>query len=76
MGQITIEIPQRIKRTFRISDKKFAKQILSELERETEQENSNTNDDGVLGMWSDRKESAQEIARKLRQGWDRSKRNG
>jgi hypothetical protein len=76
MGQITIEIPQRIKRTFRIKDKDFAKQILSELERETIQESSDANDDDVLGMWSDRKESAQEIAKKLRNGWDRSKRNG
>ena len=78
MGQITIEIPQNISRTFRIqaSDDSI-KQILSELEKLAGSENSSmTNEpDEVLGIWADREESADEIARKLRRSWDRTAKN-
>ncbi|MDQ2747084.1 MAG: hypothetical protein M3T96_07490 [Acidobacteriota bacterium] len=32
MGQITIEVPQRIKRRYRISDKDFVQKLLKELD--------------------------------------------
>ena len=33
MGQITIEVPQRIKRNYRITDRDFAEKFLSDLEK-------------------------------------------
>lgn len=32
MGQITIEVPQRIKRSYRITDRKYAQKLLADLE--------------------------------------------
>lgn len=75
MGQITIEIPQRISRNYRIVSEDSANEVLSKLERLVEEENK-IDDDEILGLWADREESVEEIARELRQGWDRSKKNG
>lgn len=66
MGQITIEIPQQINRSYRIVSERSAKEVLSELERLVEQENK-VDDDEILGLWADRKESVEEIARALRE---------
>ena len=33
-------------------------------------------DEEILGLWADRKESVEEIARELRNGWNRNKKNG
>jgi len=33
MGQITIEVPQKIKRNYRITDRNLAKKFLSNLEK-------------------------------------------
>ena len=33
MGQITIEVPQRIKRNYRIADRDFAERFLLDLEK-------------------------------------------
>ncbi|MCY7377086.1 MAG: hypothetical protein LH472_14090 [Pyrinomonadaceae bacterium] len=32
MGQITIEVPQRIKRSYKVSDKSFVQKLLKELD--------------------------------------------
>ncbi len=32
MGQITIEVPQRIKRSYRITDKEFVQKLLKDLD--------------------------------------------
>lgn len=32
MGQITIEVPQRIKRSYRITDREYVKKLLADLE--------------------------------------------
>jgi hypothetical protein len=75
MGQITIEIPQKLTRTYRIVSEDSAQEVLETLEQLVEAENK-ISDDEVLGLWADREESVEEIARELRQGWDRSKKNG
>lgn len=75
MGQITIEIPQKLTRTYRIVSEDSAKKVLSNLEQMLKQENS-IEDDEVLGLWADREESVEEIARELRKGWDRTDKNG
>lgn len=33
MGQITIEVPQKVKRSYRIADREAAEKLLSELEK-------------------------------------------
>lgn len=66
MGVITIEIPQSVNRTFRLVTENSAKKVLSSIEKMVEQENS-VEDDEILGLWADREESVEEIARSLRQ---------
>jgi len=86
MGQVILEIPQNINRTFRIESEKKAAEILEQLEESSERSkkfeklvasgaivlptrNSLREDgDAVLGIWADREESGQEIARKIREG--------
>ena len=71
MGQITIEIPQKVIRNYRIVSEDSAREVLTKLEHLVEEENK-IDDDEILGLWADRKESVEEIARKLRQGWKRT----
>jgi hypothetical protein len=75
MGQITIEIPQSVNRTYRVVSETSAKRILSHLDKMVKQENS-VEDDEILGLWANREESVEEISQKLRKGWDRTKKNG
>ncbi|MDQ3323931.1 MAG: hypothetical protein M3525_16070 [Acidobacteriota bacterium] len=75
MGQITIEIPQKLNRTYRIVSENSAERVLSNLEQLLKKENS-IEDDEILGLWADREESTEEIARKLRKEWDRTGKNG
>ena len=74
MGLITIEIPQRIKRTYRVSSEISGKAVISGVEKLVK---SAENDDsklvqkkvsleGLVGLWADRPESANEIAHDLR----------
>lgn len=65
MGQIIIEISQKISRNYRIVSAKSACKVLSEIEHLLKEENS-VEDDEILGLWADRPESAEEIARELR----------
>jgi hypothetical protein len=66
MGQITIEIPQKVNRKYRLVSKSSAKEVLSQLEILVKNENQ-VSDDEILGLWADRKDSAEEIARSLRE---------
>lgn len=75
MGQITIEIPQKLNRTYRLISENSARKVLSNLDQMVKQENS-VEDDEILGLWADREESVEEIARELRKSWDRTKKNG
>jgi hypothetical protein len=70
MGQITVEVPQRVKRTYRIVAEDSADAVLKELDISVKESN-HVGDDGVLGMWADREEAVEEIAHKLRRGWKR-----
>lgn len=78
MGQVLIEIPQDVKRTFRVKSSEYGEQLLKELEENSDtaitpaiippRRNSLKKDsEAVLGIWSDREETALEIARKIRE---------
>lgn len=78
MGQLVIEIPQRINRTYKIDDSDFGEELMEELDRRTEAPKipgvipPRRNDrkeslQEVFGIWSGREESAQEIARQIRE---------
>ncbi len=75
MGQITIEIPQSVNRNYRIVSEDSARKVLSKLEILLKEENKIDHNE-ILGLWADREESVEEIARELRAGWDRTKKNG
>lgn len=75
MGQITIEIPQKVNRNYRLVSENAAKKVMSNIEKMVKQENS-VEDDEILGLWADREESVEEISTKLRKSWDRTKKNG
>lgn len=74
MGEITIEIPQEVNRTYRIVSEDSAHEVLSKLDLLVKEAN-HIDDDGILGLWADREESAEEIAIELRRGWTRSNGN-
>ena len=63
MGSLTITIPQKISRSFRVKDKKFAERLVSELESFGEQTSAF---DEVVGIWKDRKESEKNLVDSLR----------
>lgn len=80
MGQVTIEIPQNINRTYRVNDSEFGEQLLSDLE-EFEKKTKSEKSPSIIpprrnslkkdlaeavGIWADREESAEEIARQIR----------
>ncbi len=82
MGQVVLEIPQNVNRTFRIESEERAAAILEQLENDREDKikrgiasgaiqlptsKFSDNDDEVLGIWADRPESGEEIARKIRE---------
>lgn len=65
MGQITIEIPQKVNRKYRIVSESSATEILSSLEKIVKDKNK-IDDDDILSLWADRQESVEETASKLR----------
>ena len=78
MGQVLIEIPQKVNRSYQVDDSAFGKRLLDDLEQyyksdETSdiipprRNNMKADGDAVLGIWSDREESADEIARRVRE---------
>jgi hypothetical protein len=82
MGQVILEIPQNINRTFRIESEKKAADILEQLENDhgdkikraiasgaielPKRKRTKKISEDVLGIWADRPESGQEIARRIR----------
>ncbi len=82
MGQLVLEIPQNVNRTFYIESEERAAAILEQLEddRRDKRERAIVSgaleppkrrrtrkiSDDVLGIWADRPESGQEIARRIR----------
>jgi hypothetical protein len=75
MGVITIEVPQKIQETYKIDSEKKAKEIIDSLGRLARKKKLRDLGD-VVGLWADRTESAQEIARELRQRSNLGRRNG
>lgn len=78
MGQVIVEIPQNFHKIYRINDSEFGEDLIDELEKradssrtphiiEPSRQSIQTDGDAVLGIWADRKESAQEIAKKIRE---------
>ena len=72
MGEVVIELPFEGKRRFRITDAKAAAEVIEKLES-LERKNlgrapENVTDDEVLSAWANRRETPDEIARRLRQG--------
>jgi hypothetical protein len=51
MGQITIEIPQNVRRTYRIASEDAAQKLLENLEQIKENE-KDFEDEDILGLWS------------------------
>ncbi len=80
MGQVTIKIPQNVNRTYQVDDSEFGARLLQnleEFEKKTKSEKlanvipprrNNLKEDlaEAVGIWADREESAEEIARKIR----------
>ena len=80
MGQFVIEVPENINRVFQVDGSEFSKKLLENLEdfeKKTKSDkllsiipprrNSLKEDlAAVVGIWGDREESAEEIARKIR----------
>ena len=62
MGQITIEVPQRIKRSYRITDKEYVQKLLKDLE--------NSDDSGKKSIAEDAADIKQ--ARKARTEYQRT----
>ena len=63
MGSLTITIPMKINRSFRVRDAKAAKRLVEELEKVGE--GSGPFDD-VFGIWADRPEDSKELTDRLR----------
>ncbi len=62
MGNLTIEIPMKINRSFRVDDEKKAAELLRELEKLNSDPFEN-----VTGIWQGREEKEEDLTRKLRQ---------
>jgi len=78
MGQVVIEIPQNINRLYHVDDSNVSEQLLDDLEPYSKKpirsdvippSNPDRREalEAVVGIWADREESAQEIARQIRE---------
>jgi hypothetical protein len=75
MGVITIEIPQKVKKSYKIESADSAKSIIDQLDRDAQKKKYVDLSD-VVGIWADRPESAEEIARELRRKSNSRQKNG
>ncbi len=77
MGQVVIEIPQNVNRSFRVKDSEFGEKLLRDLEQNSNSvetpaivppRRNSLNEDlaEAFGIWADREESAKEISRQIR----------
>ncbi|MBS1793403.1 MAG: hypothetical protein JSS81_06090 [Acidobacteria bacterium] len=57
MGQIVIEIPQNVRRTYRIVSIEAAQKLLVNLEKITEREKTEEEED-ILGLWEPAEENS------------------
>lgn len=63
MGSLTITIPMKISRSFKVKDKKFAKRLVADLESFGEQTSAF---DEVVGIWAGRKENENDLLKEIR----------
>ena len=75
MGVITIEVPQRVKRDYRIDSKDSAREIIERLDKVAKQA-KHIDLSSVLGIWADRPETSEKIARDLRKKSNSREKNG
>lgn len=75
MGVITIEVPQRVKRSYRIESEDSAKDVMKRLEK-VAKKSKLVDLTSVFGIWSDRTESAEEISAELRKKSNSRVKNG
>jgi len=72
MGEVIIELPFEMRRRFRITDARAAADVIEKLEKLERKAlgpaQEAVTDDEVLGVWANRTETPDEIARQLRQG--------
>lgn len=73
MGLITIEVPQRVTKTYQIASEKKAKELIDNLDKMKQKKGKIRDLSDVFGIWADRPESAEEIARKLRKSSNQRK---
>lgn len=66
MGVITIEVPQRVNRKYQIASEKKARQLIESLDKARPKTKKLRDLSEAVGIWADRPESAEEIARDLR----------
>ena len=78
MGQVVIEVPQNVYRAYHIDDSEYSERIMRDLDENSHlteknptvippRRNSLKQDlEKAVGIWKDRPESAQEIARRIR----------
>ena len=63
MGSLTIEIPLKINRSFRVEDEKIAERLLRDLEEINDKKSAF---DEVLGIWAERGEKEEDLTKNLR----------
>ncbi len=63
MGSLTIEIPLKVNRSFRVEDEKTAEKLLRELESLDKKKSPF---DDVLGIWADREDKEEDLTKELR----------
>jgi hypothetical protein len=74
MGQVVIDIPQKVFRTYSVDDPEFGEKLLLDLKPYSKagvisprRKKRNEPLEHVLGIWSDRNETAQQIAKRIRE---------
>lgn len=66
MGVITIEVPQQVNKKYQIASEKKARQLIESLDKVRPKTKKLRDLSDAVGIWADRSESAEEIARELR----------
>ena len=75
MGVITIEVPQQVRTTYQIDSEDSAQDLIEGLEKVAKKK-KNIDLSDVFGIWADRRETRDEIARDLRKRSNSRAKNG
>lgn len=77
MGQVVIEVPQNINLRFKVKSAEIADEILRLVKKQRKlqtiklnlpSDSDDIDESAAVGIWADREESAEEIARQIREG--------